>query len=119
MAVVNVTPTFTTRTGSTLATIGTGAANAAVTPDLTQTQVPNSGNTFLILIVGATPANATVTPVTTVDGLVPTARTFTGLANKTYVIGPFPQGTYGTVLNPQFTNATTITVQALDTSSVS
>jgi len=113
MAVVNVVPVNVNRTGV------PAALPAGVVPDLTQTFVPNTGQTNLVIIVGATTSTVTVLQNQTVDGVATAGRVYsTGVltANGTFVLGPFPQTQYGTSLNVLFANATTIKIGALENS---
>lgn len=116
MATVNVTVVYPTRTGATPVQVPAG-----VTPDLTGTLVPNDGSTYLVLPIGATVSQVTVPTnggAGNVDGLATSGRVYTTsqlTANGTFIVGPFPINQYGSVLNPQFANVTTIKVGAFST----
>lgn len=114
MALTNVVPVVVSRTGATPAVLPAG-----VVPDLTLTFVPNTGQTFLVLPVGATVSTVTVLQNQTVDGVATAGRVYSTSqlpANGTYVIGPFPVTQYGTNMNVLFANATTIKIGALECS---
>lgn len=114
MALTNVVPVVVNRTGAIPATLPAG-----VVPDTTLTFVPNTGQTFLVIPVGATVSPVTVLQNQTVDGIATVGRVYSTsqlTANGTFVLGPFPVTQYGTNMNVLFGNATTIKIGALECS---
>lgn len=117
MPVVNVAVPVVNRTGATPV-----ALPAGVVPDLTQTFVPNDGQTDLVFIIGATISTVTVMTNQTVDGLPTTGRVYSTsqfTANGTFIVGPFPIAQYGTNINVQFANITTIKIGAISNAGLS
>jgi hypothetical protein len=89
----------------------TGSAVAATTPGL----FANDGQTLLAVIVGATPCNITIQQAPCSHGRSGT-QVFACPANKTTVLGPFPQAEYNDgngKLNYSFDSVATVTIAAL------